>query len=172
MCANLRAGNTILTQAYGRAVGRYGEGQEALKAALSAYNTGKFATGFTNGYVARYYGAGACDIGPGCQDRTGQPVFVRHGCLVSAALEAELLTLPLLLPPHQPLGALFALPAMSQCVGERDNPINHTAQCGVGSTHRSGGEAQQGCGPVAGASRFRRQHLAAGNLVVGCERQP
>ena len=56
MCANLRAGSTILTQAYGRAMGRYGEGQEALKAALSAYNTGNFATGFTNGYIARYYG--------------------------------------------------------------------------------------------------------------------
>jgi type IV secretion system protein VirB1 len=33
-----------------------GEGQAALQAALSAYNTGDFARGFANGYVARYYG--------------------------------------------------------------------------------------------------------------------
>jgi type IV secretion system protein VirB1 len=55
-CANLRAGSTILTQAYGRAIERFGEGQGALAAALSAYNTGGFTAGFTNGYVARYYG--------------------------------------------------------------------------------------------------------------------
>jgi type IV secretion system protein VirB1 len=56
MCANLRAGSTILTQAYGRAIERFGEGQGALAAALSAYNAGNFSAGFTNGYVARYYG--------------------------------------------------------------------------------------------------------------------
>jgi hypothetical protein len=40
MCANLHAGSTILTQAYGRAIERFAEGQGALAAALSAYNTG------------------------------------------------------------------------------------------------------------------------------------
>jgi hypothetical protein len=45
-----------LTRAYGRAIERFGEGQAALAAALSAYNTGGFTAGFANGYVARYYG--------------------------------------------------------------------------------------------------------------------
>ncbi len=57
-CTNLKAGAAILTVNYGRAVERHGPGQEALKAALSAYNTGSFERGFRNGYVARYYGAG------------------------------------------------------------------------------------------------------------------
>ena len=39
-CAKLRAGSTILTRAYGRAIERFGEGQGALAAALSAYNKG------------------------------------------------------------------------------------------------------------------------------------
>ena len=55
-CTNLKAGAAILTANYGRAVERHGPGQEALKAALSAYNTGSFERGFHNGYVARYYG--------------------------------------------------------------------------------------------------------------------
>lgn len=58
-CLNLRAGAAILTANYGRAVERHGPGQEALKAALSTYNTGSVERGFRNGYVARYYGRGA-----------------------------------------------------------------------------------------------------------------
>ena len=44
------------TADYAEAVHSRGEGQPALKAALSAYNTGDFYRGFANGYVARYYG--------------------------------------------------------------------------------------------------------------------
>jgi type IV secretion system protein VirB1 len=55
VCANLRAGAAILTADYGRAVQRYQAGQPALAAALSAYNTGDFGRGFSNGYVGRYY---------------------------------------------------------------------------------------------------------------------
>jgi type IV secretion system protein VirB1 len=55
VCANLEAGATILRENYGRAVQRYGEGQMALAAALSAYNTGNFIDGFENGYLAKYY---------------------------------------------------------------------------------------------------------------------
>ena len=54
-CTNLRASATILTANYNRAVRRFGPGQRALASALSAYNTGDFARGFTNGYVQRYY---------------------------------------------------------------------------------------------------------------------
>lgn len=54
-CINLRSGGAILTARYAQAVRRHGEGQSALQAALSAYNTGNFHRGFANGYVAKYY---------------------------------------------------------------------------------------------------------------------
>ena len=54
-CSNIRIGATILTADYAEAAHSRGEGQPALKAALSAYNTGDFYRGFANGYVARYY---------------------------------------------------------------------------------------------------------------------
>jgi type IV secretion system protein VirB1 len=54
ICANLSGGAAILTADYSAAVARFGEGQSALQAALSAYNTGNFYRGFANGYVAQY----------------------------------------------------------------------------------------------------------------------
>ena len=54
-CMNIRAGAAILTENYSRARRQHGDGQAALLAALSAYNTGDFARGFRNGYVARYF---------------------------------------------------------------------------------------------------------------------
>lgn len=51
-CTNIRAGAYLLTEAYGRASKQYGPGTKALYAALSAYNSGNFTTGFKNGYVA------------------------------------------------------------------------------------------------------------------------
>ena len=51
---SIRAGGTILAADYGRAAQQLGGGQPALLAAHSAYNTGDFARGFQNGYVARY----------------------------------------------------------------------------------------------------------------------
>lgn len=55
-CQNIRAGSQILKANYDRAAEGLGNGQEALKAALSAYNTGNFHSGFSNGYVGKYYG--------------------------------------------------------------------------------------------------------------------
>lgn len=57
-CTNLAAGGRILAADYADAARRMGEGQPALRAALSAYNTGDFSAGIRNGYVARYYGPG------------------------------------------------------------------------------------------------------------------
>lgn len=53
-CTNIGAGATILSANYASAAKAYGEGQIALQAALSAYNTGNFADGFRNGYVSKY----------------------------------------------------------------------------------------------------------------------
>lgn len=55
---NIQAGAKILCRGYQGAVKRYGPGQSALQAALSAYNTGNYEQGFRNGYVAKYF-AGA-----------------------------------------------------------------------------------------------------------------
>ena len=57
-CTNIAAGGRILTANYADASQRWGEGQVALRAALSAYNTGNFSAGFRNGYVAKYYRPG------------------------------------------------------------------------------------------------------------------
>ena len=57
-CTNIRAAAAILTADYADAARTRGDGQSALQAALSAYNTGDFYRGFVNGYVARYYGPG------------------------------------------------------------------------------------------------------------------
>jgi type IV secretion system protein VirB1 len=57
-CTNIRAAATVLTAEYAEAARTRGDGQPALQAALSAYNTGDFYRGFANGYVARYYGPG------------------------------------------------------------------------------------------------------------------
>lgn len=52
-CKNLQGAQTVLLDCYERAVPKYGEGQTALQAALSCYNTGTFSRGFTNGYVQK-----------------------------------------------------------------------------------------------------------------------
>jgi type IV secretion system protein VirB1 len=57
-CTNVRDGAAILAADYAEATRTRGNGQAALQAALSAYNTGSFYRGFANGYVARYYGPG------------------------------------------------------------------------------------------------------------------
>ncbi len=56
-CHNLRAMQTLLTEAYGRASQRRGPGLEALAEALSEYNTGTRHLGLQNGYVAKVFSA-------------------------------------------------------------------------------------------------------------------
>ncbi|MCF8173944.1 MAG: lytic transglycosylase domain-containing protein [Burkholderiaceae bacterium] len=52
-CANLAAGARILVHEYAGAAKSLGAGQDALRAALSAYNTGNRRAGIRNGYVAK-----------------------------------------------------------------------------------------------------------------------
>lgn len=54
-CKNIAGGGAILSGFYGKAVQQFGEGQRALMAALSGYNTGDPQRGFANGYVGKYY---------------------------------------------------------------------------------------------------------------------
>lgn len=52
-CTNIQAGSKILKNFYLSATVKYGEGQQALYAALSAYQSGNFYTGFSTGYVQK-----------------------------------------------------------------------------------------------------------------------
>lgn len=56
-CTNLATGAKILSDFYKRASKQYGEGKEALQAAISAYNSGSFERGISNGYVGQVYAA-------------------------------------------------------------------------------------------------------------------
>jgi len=56
-CTNVRMGATVLTENYIEAVRVYGQTDQALLAALSAYNTGDFSRGLENGYVAKLLAA-------------------------------------------------------------------------------------------------------------------
>ncbi|PRP68494.1 hypothetical protein BUE93_22095 [Chromobacterium amazonense] len=52
-CTNIYAGATVLTRNYYNASRKYVSEQEALLAAISAYNTGNYRNGFKNGYVGK-----------------------------------------------------------------------------------------------------------------------
>lgn len=52
-CRNLAAAQTVLADCYARALPRHKDAQQALRAALSCYNTGNFSRGFSNGYVGK-----------------------------------------------------------------------------------------------------------------------
>jgi type IV secretion system protein VirB1 len=56
-CTNLATGAKILSSFYRKASKQYGEGQQALQAAISAYNSGSFERGVSNGYVGQVYAA-------------------------------------------------------------------------------------------------------------------
>jgi type IV secretion system protein VirB1 len=55
-CTNIKAAASILGWGYARAVKKHGDGQHALHAAFSAYNTGSLERGFSNGYVNKILG--------------------------------------------------------------------------------------------------------------------
>jgi len=54
-CTNLAAGGRVLTEFYGRAVTKFGPGTQALRASLSAYNSGDWFRGEKDGYVDMVY---------------------------------------------------------------------------------------------------------------------
>lgn len=52
-CTNLTVGGQMLSRLYQQALGRFKDEQAALRAAISAYNTGNFRDGLLNGYVVK-----------------------------------------------------------------------------------------------------------------------
>lgn len=71
-CKNIRAAATVLTECYTRSAERFGEGQAALRAALSCYNTGDFRRGIANGYVEKVSAQVNITV-PALQPSTGTP---------------------------------------------------------------------------------------------------
>lgn len=72
-CTNIRAGAVILTENYRAAAKLRGSGQVALRDALSAYNTGSFSRGYTNGYVSRYFNMSYSNIRIGTVSESAAP---------------------------------------------------------------------------------------------------
>lgn len=66
-CTNFSAMDRVLSEAYARAVKTFGPGQRALRAALSAYNSGDFYRGERDGYVDLVFAA------------AGKPLTLRTG---------------------------------------------------------------------------------------------
>ncbi len=52
-CYNIAVGAQILTENYASATRKFSDTQAALRAAISAYNTGNHTAGFSNGYVRK-----------------------------------------------------------------------------------------------------------------------
>ena len=74
-CKNLAASGAVLSGFYGQAVQRFGEGQDALKAALSGYNTGDLTRGFSNGYVGKYYISASVPVLVSTNKKVAPPVM-------------------------------------------------------------------------------------------------
>ena len=92
-CTNIRIGATILAADYNRASMMYGPGQRALRAALSAYNTGSFYRGAR--YVARYTGSTL-------QTKPHPPVmFMAISPVASSILPVDSFTADTELPPAE-----------------------------------------------------------------------
>lgn len=72
-CVNFSAMDRVLSEAYARAVKRYGPGQRALRAALSIYNSGDFERGDRDGYVDLVF----AQAGKPLVLRTGQTTFAQ-----------------------------------------------------------------------------------------------
>lgn len=61
-CTNLREGGRVLVDSYASALRKYPDPQTALYAAISAYNTGNFSAGFSNGYVHKVVRAAGYEV--------------------------------------------------------------------------------------------------------------
>jgi len=76
-CKNLAAAATILQWNYASATRKISGEQAALQAAISAYNTGSFTKGFSNGYVQKVLNNSSANVTPtGEQIKAAAPITV------------------------------------------------------------------------------------------------
>lgn len=76
-CTNLATGGKILTAFYEKAAKKFGDGQRALNAALSAYNSGDWVRGARDGYVSLVY------------KQLGRPLAMRTTPALNASKSAQ-----------------------------------------------------------------------------------
>jgi type IV secretion system protein VirB1 len=108
-CRNLRAGSTLLAECFSRSLPRYGDPQQALRAALSCYYSGNFETGFRHGYVQKVV-ANAAEVPAIAPDPggAGQWQWRRRAgsaqCAAGAASSTQDVVGECLYRPEQPAG--------------------------------------------------------------------
>lgn len=89
-CKNLAAAATILHGNYQVARGKVQGEQGALLAAVSAYNTGSFSKGFSNGYVQKVINnAGAVTPGVTVQAEAPKPPLIAKALKPAAKVRAQ-----------------------------------------------------------------------------------
>lgn len=120
-CANLRGASEILSSAYAGAVRLHGEGQTALRAALSAYNTGDYQRGFSNGYVARYYDT---DFFSGAKPYTADV----YGADPTVLMQNQNSTSPAIITEYAEAFGLMEDDAMSEQDAWESNGDEHTME--------------------------------------------
>lgn len=95
-CTNLNAGSKILTEFYLNARKREPDDQKAILAAISAYNTGNYVNGFTNGYVQKVVQAKGLSV-PALRDTYALQTSPVYGDTTRADTAAQPYTPPQLL---------------------------------------------------------------------------
>lgn len=126
-CRNLAAAQTVLAECYARSLARHKAPQQALRAALSCYNTGNFTRGFTNGYVDKVLAKADIKVPALAPLKTEAPGPTRQ----SEASEPPATQSPDDEPP-------------AQAQGTPDGFIANPATDGFAQVHDSESEADQG----------------------------
>jgi type IV secretion system protein VirB1 len=106
-CRNIHGAALLLRECYGRASRRYGEGQPALQAALSCYNTNSLSRGFSNGYVQKVVASTAGFV-PAIDPRFPVP-FRSRGVGIAVTPSAA--------PPGKPPGPRLLRPRVGRSRG-------------------------------------------------------
>lgn len=75
-CLNLHLGEKVLANFYANALKKYKSPDQALLAAISAYNTGNFRDGFDNGYVGTFIAHATAPKGAGSIQRLAKTTLV------------------------------------------------------------------------------------------------
>ena len=104
-CTNLAAGGKILTDFYQKAMQKFGPGSRALRASISAYNSGDWMRGENEGYVGLVY------------KQVGRPLAMRSVSVVPAIKAAGI---HVVARPNETIGSQrkFSMSVSGFVVGE------------------------------------------------------
>lgn len=144
-CTNLKAHQAVLKDCYARALKQFSEGQPALTAALSCYNTGNFRNGFSNGYVRKVIAAAGIKV-PGIdsasvkelrhsQQAQAPKSVASHGSEVHQRSSTDAFTVPRPDAFAAPRPDAFAAPRPDAFSRPRGDAFGHTyiPPAGVGA---------------------------------------